>query len=568
MNNDINAQNGYSGNYTDFPNQTITLKCDKYECNKKINLNDGKNIFYFPHPITITKIYHSLNTKKEKVEIAFRVRGKWKHVTVDKEVIATSRKIISLSSDGVAVTEFNAKGLVQYLYCLQILNESKIPYINTIKKFGYIKENGFVPYCDDIEFPKLNETERIFESVQQQGTYSEWLNEILPLMKYSKILNTVICSSFASILLKPINNTKPFFVHLWSGKSGNGKTSASYFASSVWGNHQLYTTSFKASPLGMDACAGIFNELPLIVDELQLLNNENNEKKFNPYLLTSGESKMCSNIYFGIQGTYFWNNIIITSGETPLTSIGGGAGEHNRIIEIEVKEKNEIFENEQTINNALKFINTHYGHAGKKFVEWLYSNEENVKIAENYVETYTKKLIELGITGKQSRSGAFILTANNILVNFSFFNDNETDIFDYSALLLTPEWLAEHLKTEKQVDITTRAYDIICNWISLNNNKFIHRYIGIDDETGIKKETYPNVKGDLYGEYDITDPNNIVVYINKLIFDKICKENKFDSRSILSELKRKNLIKYSENRLTISKRIDNIPTRVVCLYVK
>jgi uncharacterized protein (DUF927 family) len=386
-------------------------------------------------------------------------------------------------------------------------------------------------------------------------------------MKYSKILNTVICSSFASILLKPINNTKPFFVHLWSAVSGNGKTSASYVAASVWGNPELYKISFKATPLGMDSCAGIFNELPLIVDELQLLNNENNEKKFNPYLLTSGESKTCSNIYFGVQETYFWNNVIITSGETPLTSIGGGAGEHNRIIEIEIEEKNEIFENKQTISNALKFINTNYGHAGKKFVEWLYSKQENMSIAENYVNDFEKKLTELGITGKQSRSGAFILTANTILINYSFFNDNETDIFDYSALLLTPEWLAEYLKTEEQIDITTRAYDIICDWIALNNNKFIHRYIGENDNTGIKKESY-NVNGDLYGEYDLTDPNNIVVYINKLIFDKICKENKFDSRSILSGLKRKNLIKYSENRLTISKRIDNIPTRVVCLYVK
>ncbi|MDR0919204.1 MAG: DUF927 domain-containing protein [Oscillospiraceae bacterium] len=161
MNNDINAQNGYSGNYTDFPNQTITLKCGNYKCNKEITFNDGKNSFYFPQPITITKIYYSLNTKTQKVEIAFIERNKWEHVIVNKDVISTSKKIINLSLSGVDVTEFNAKGLVQYLHFLQITNKDKIPYIKTIKKFGYIEGNGFIPYCDDIEFPKLNETERI-----------------------------------------------------------------------------------------------------------------------------------------------------------------------------------------------------------------------------------------------------------------------------------------------------------------------------------------------------------------------------------------------------------------------
>jgi uncharacterized protein (DUF927 family) len=567
MNNDINAQNGYSGNYTEFSGQPFSLKCGDYECNKKIYFNDGKKGFCFPHPITISKIIQNINQNTEKIELAFKRRNNWQRIIIDKDVIATSKSITKLSLKSILVTDDNAKGLVQYLHLLEVLNEDTIPIMDSVSNFGYIEGKGFVPYYENIEFDRKTDFKSLYESITQKGNYVEWVKKIRSLMNFSKYLNTVICSSFASVLLKPMNGN-PFYVHLYSTESGTGKTVALHIAGSVWGNPENYKTTFNSTVVGLELYASVLNQLPLLIDEFQLQNDDNNQKHFNPYLLTNGTSKNRATKELGLCENYKWYNTIITNGESPLSNMSGGAGEHNRIVEFEIDKLTDLFPSESHASEVSDFINEHHGHAGRKFVEWLYSDKKHKEEVDYYLKSFKKKLIELGITGKQSRSGAFILTANKLLVKYTFFNDNDTDMFDYSTLLLTPEWLAEYLKTEQKIDITTRAYDIICDWIALNRNKFIHRYIGKDYDTGAEKEFTTNVNGDLFGEYDRTDIENVIVYINKSIFDKVCKENKFDSRSILSGLKRKNLIKCAEKRLTISKRIDNVSTRVVCLFVK
>jgi hypothetical protein len=546
----------YSGKFTEFHNQPIRLLCGDYKCDETISLTVDKKTFTFPHPIIITKFIKNMSQKTMKVELAFRRYEKWEYITVDKEVISKSKTITSLSAFPIMVTDDNARGLVAYLHSLERLNEKNIPMILSTSSFGYVPDEGFLPYCDNIEFSEKVEFRRIFESIKQTGDLKYWISNLSILFQHSKILNTVVSASFASILLNPIGG-QPFFVHL-HGESGTGKTAALYIAASVWANPEKYKITFNSTPVSMELFAGVLNELPLCINEYQLKNDNKNQKHFNPYLLAEGEGKSRANKGLGLQETFYWNNVIITTGETRLSSESGGSGELNRVVEFEINKTDDLFQSSQLAGSFYEFTKNNHGYAGKAFVKWFYGNKNNLKTAKDLVEKYECELLSFGISSKQARAGAFILTANKLINSLFFKND---------SLLLNSDWLAKSLKTEHTVDITLRAYEKLCDWITINYNKFIHKYNYVVEETGIKKVVTSPVNNDCYGEYDKTDENNIIVYIIKSVFDKVCEEYKFDPRSVLSGLKRKNLIKCSKDLHSITKRIDGCVARVVCLYI-
>jgi hypothetical protein len=546
----------YKGNYTAFDDQPLELRCGGYECTVGIVSNaDSKKVFRFPHPIMISKFIKNITRKTVKVELAFSRYGKWDYITVEKEIISKSKAITSLANFNIMVTEDNAKELVNFLHYLEIINERIIPVKLSASSLGYVGSAGFVPYCENVEFDGKLEFRRIFDSVNQAGDFTLWKSEMTELMRHSKKLNAIISAAFASVILAPVGG-QPFFVHIHGTESGTGKTAALHIAAGIWGDPDRYKITFNATNVGLEMWAGVVNELPLCVDELQLQNDSRNQKHFNPYLLASGEGKSRSDKGLGLRETFYWNNVIITTGESRLSSQSGGAGELNRIVEFEINDKHDLFENPQKAGTYFDFTKRNHGYAGRSFVEWFYGDEKknNIKLAAELVSIFESELVKRGISSKQARAGAFILTANR-LINPLFLSNEQ-------SLLLSTEWISEFLKSEETVDVTLRAYERICDWVTQNNIKFVRRYEFTDEQgkTSIRKISPP---AECYGEYD--EPSNIV-YIIKLTFDTICEMFRFDSRSILSGLKRKQLIDIgADGKSTVVKRIDGYLARAVCL---
>ena len=65
------------------------------------------------HPILPVERFVNAETGKEKIRIAFKKGFKWNEITVDKGVIASANKIVSLADYGVSVTSETAKYLVR-----------------------------------------------------------------------------------------------------------------------------------------------------------------------------------------------------------------------------------------------------------------------------------------------------------------------------------------------------------------------------------------------------------------------------------------------------------------------
>ena len=137
------------------------------------------------HPILITKRLVNAETGIEKVRIAFCKGFKWKEITVDKETIASSNKIVSLAKYGVSVTSENARLLVRFLSDIENLNIDRIDSVVSTSKFGWIGKE-FMPYDVRIEFDAESRFKDIYESLQPKGNYDEWLNIIKKIQKRQK----------------------------------------------------------------------------------------------------------------------------------------------------------------------------------------------------------------------------------------------------------------------------------------------------------------------------------------------------------------------------------------------
>ncbi|MGI6349650.1 MAG: DUF927 domain-containing protein [Eubacteriales bacterium] len=524
-------------NETEFSGQPLTLNCGDWNCTDYgvagVDLKYGGDVLACAHPIMPVEILRNIDTGIEKVNIAFSKGDTWRNIITEKKTISSNQSIVELSNSGVSVTSETAKYLVRYLNDIENLNYTLLPKRKCVSRLGWIRNSGFAPYVDELIFDGDANYKAFFESVTQKGDYNEWL-------KLAKILRSsnnmpariILASSFASALVEP-TMTLPFFVHLWGGTE-SGKTVGLMLGASVWANPTIgeYVHTFNATLVGQERSASFVNSLPLIMDELQIVKGNRDFDKII-YMLSEGAGRARGNKTGGVDRVPRWNNVIMTSGEMPLTNTRSGAGAINRIIEIECKEK--IFNDPKWVVDVVK---ENYGYAGKEFVEVI--SKANIY---GYLQTAHKKnlekLMQFDGLEKQASAMALILTADMIATQYIFQDENCLQVED----------LAGYMKSKDDVNASLRAYHFLLQWIAQNKYKFV-------------SEFDPNAT--------ITDVYGVIAqdeqaYIIRSKFDDVLSEAGFNSVATLSWLRDNNLIETRDRGYTKTKRINGIAVECVIL---
>lgn len=141
-------------------------------------------------------------------------------------------------------------------------------------------------------------------------------------------------------------------------------------AASVWASPEMgkYIKTFDGTDVGYERTAAFLNSLPMCIDELQLAKNARGQVVFNVYRLSQGAGRIRGNKAGGVDVTPTWANAMITTGETPINTLGAGAGAVNRVIEIECTSAHKVVQDGHAAAQAFR---THYGHAGREFVQQL-----------------------------------------------------------------------------------------------------------------------------------------------------------------------------------------------------
>lgn len=448
----LKARGGNTVKFTDCPLENI--KCGQWTADDtgvfKLDYTTTMQpikIKACPHPILPIEIINNIDTNIEKVKIAFYKRKKWQYAVVERKTIASNTAIIQLANRGIEVNSENAKNLVLYLADVIELNNLEIS--EGITHLGWVNQD-FVPYTTKYKYDGDVAYKSIFEAVVEKGDYELWKNQIKKLRCKSRTLRFMMAASFASILVK-IFQINPFIVHLW-GKSGNGKTVAEMICASIWGNPSKgkLLSTIDGTKVAHERLCNFLRNLPLILDELQITKTKYKTYDSLIYEITEGKGRDRGTVDGGITEVTEWDNLIILSGEEPITSSSSKEGVKNRVIEVE--------ENEIIVENGNEIVNlilNNYGFAGKEFAEII---QKRTTLFDEYNELI-EELKKDTTSPKQVNAIAAIMLADEI-ASKEIFKDKT----------ITLEEAKDYFT--KDIDEADRYIELIIDIANANINNF------------------------------------------------------------------------------------------------
>ena len=546
-------------NVTEFTGQPLIISIGEWEADDTgvhlINDRTGADEYACPHPIMPVRRMRDMMTGVEGIEIAFMTASEWETMKVDREIISSQQKIIGpLSNRGIGVNTGNSALLVKYFADALNFSKDAIPVCPSVSRCGFLnsKFDHFAPYLEGVAFGGDSTNKALFESISSRGDYETWKEQARVIREYSKIAKIAMAASFASTLT-PIFGMLPYFVHIWSAESGTGKTVLLMAVASVWGNPVLgkYIQTFEATSVGLERYAAFLNNLPGVIDELQIAVKDNGADRRQSvlYRLAEGIGRTRGNRNGGIDTTTTWSNCFITSGETPITSTSVGAGAMNRAFEMECKPGQMVIEDGVTTSAILR---ENYGHAGKDFIEHLIGNVDSVKAF--YLETLKAITSDTDSTEKQAIIAAAILAADHFASEWIFQDD-----------ALTFEDINPFLKTKIEVDVNERAYAFLVDYIAQNAFRFNQEAVPYtDSSTKEEKTTDQAAANECIG---ILKHFEGLAYITRSAFDSILNQQGFNGQAFVSWLKKTGkLVTQSSSRgNTVNMRINNVQTSCMCI---
>ena len=522
-------------NSTQFDGQEIELFSGEYICDETgVYVTDkyGYEQTICRHPIMPVERLVNIDSSEERLKIAYKKGRIWRHIIVEKSVIASSSSILQLAANGIMVNSENAKALSTYILEMEQLNYELIPEQKSVGRLGWVGNNGFSPYVDDLVFDGENNFKHIFNSVRPEGSREAWLYAMQDLRKEKSTGRLFLAASFASAILEPCG-LLPFFLHAWGGTEV-GKTVGLMIAASVWACPKMgeYITTFNSTLVGQEMTASFLNSLPMCMDELQIQSSAG-VKDFDRiiYQLTEGVGRTRGAKTGGLQKINTWKNCIITNGEHPISNSNSGGGAVNRVIEFECHEK--VYSD---LVGLCAVIQSNYGFAGREFVEYLQSDGAFDRVNALQKEYY-RELLKSDSTDKQAASASAILAADHIATELIFKDGNNLTVADREKIMTK----------KKEVNVNNRALEFIYELVERNPNRF-------------KANEFGDYQGEVWGKID-----DECIYIIKSVFDREMGNSGYNSTAFLAWAKRNNATITDNGKRTKKARITGSATNCVCI---
>ena len=388
-----------------------------------------------------------------KIEIHYMYNGQQRSFVCDKETVLNKTKIVKLANRGINVTSALANELTKYFSDMERLNANRLPHYISTSHLGW-SGNDFVPYNGNIKFDGEDENKSLYQAVTQSGELSEWVQYMRPLRE-NLYFRLIMAASFSSPLIQ-LCGCLPYWFHLW-GASGTGKTVALMTAMSVWGDPKMgkLTRTLNATKNALMSTVSFLYNLPFGGDELQTIRKTNETFDELIMQLTEGVERNRMKFDKNLPNRY-WHCAFLSTGEEPITSDNDGGGTKNRVIEVEVDNK---FFGRQG-NAIVSFISDHYGTAGVQFIEYI--QDKHIDVKSMYREINGEILNSIDTTDKQALAAALILLADKIACECIFKGEPPLSVED----------IAPFIKSVEETDVAVRAYDWVCSWIAMNENRF------------------------------------------------------------------------------------------------
>ena len=493
------------------------------------------------HPIYPARLLRNAETGKCKIEIEYFTRGQWRRVIVDRKAIASTNSIIQLADHGIHANSENAKALVKYMADVEYLNEHDIKEQKSSGKLGWI-DGVFLPYDTSIVFDNEDNLRSLVDSIRECGSKKKWYNTALKLREKRRIeILIYLAASLGSVLVDPVG-ALPFIVDLW-GDTGRGKTVALMLAASIWGdpNEGGYITDAKATITAMEIRMNALNSLPMMIDDMAQIKNQDDDFSGLVYKWCAGHGKDRSNVTLGLNKQTAWQNCILTNAERSLVTETMQAGAVNRIIDVEIGD-DPIFGDEG--NQVANTLRKNYGFAGRDFVNFLSAiGEDSIRaIQKGYYDRIKEYAKETGEPKeeKQIIPMSILLTADELAEQFLFKDGVRMDFEQCFHLLKGVGEVSEH----------KRAYNYICDEIAVNSFRFNYD---------------PDRPTQVWGERRMVGKDAEYLIIGT-VFTKLMRDGGFQDKAFLAWAKKNNLLgETAAGRFKRKARVEGVEDPMWCV---
>lgn len=497
-----------------------------------------------PIPVVLSKRLKNIEKGEEKTEVSFYLDGRWKNVIADNSTVFNRNSVVMLSNKGLIVSSESSKWLVKYFDEFRQANLANIPVVKSVSHMGWVGDSNFIPGLDGDVILDADESFGT-EGYEKHGSFSEWIKTIGELREKYIIARLMVDASFASPLLRIIGH-RVFVLHAWGG-SGGGKTASLKAALSVWGDPEELVMNFNSTKVALERKAQFLSDLPVGVDERQIIGDKQGFIDNLIYMLGEGKGKNRGAKAGGLQHVGQWRNIVMTTGEFPLASDNSAAGIKNRIIELAglpIPDKDFATKMHTGLNS--------YGHAGIRFIENVIKSETDNPgaIAEKY-KTISQSLMDaFGDRLASQLSHLAVLLTADYYVSKWIFGVEETAIEDQITILT--DFVTAHIETAAANDDCMKSYNYLISWIYANHDRFQPSVTGIGTRFGFERD------------------NELYIYIYPHIFNNALEEWGFNVKRVLTDFKEKGLIKTQggdENRFKFKIRNNGTgkPINVIAL---
>lgn len=526
-----------TGHETSFTGQPLALACGEWIANDagiyrlKQQGDIVKKEYACKIPIIPAAVLRNIETNTEKIQIAYRrTKSTWSKCIFPRSTISNKNKIIELADFGIAVNSDTAAALVTYLGTCLADNAETIPIIQSVERLGWV-DSVFVPYSEALTLDNDGQSAELARAVHSKGTLEEWAEYIAPLRKQSFYLQIVLAAAFSSVLISKVK-TLPFVLHLWGG-TGTGKTVALKGAASIWGNPEKYMLTLNGTTNALMGTAALLHDLPLLADELQTIKLDTNfqNKTYDKLImqLTEGKDRARLSQQSTLKEQKSWSNCFIFTGEEPITQSNSGGGTKNRVIELQCKEQ--IISNGNAVVN---FIDSHYGNAGRAFIEHI-ASKPGETLQQEFQDLQRALLSLSGSSAKQCAALALIALADAYA---------DECIFKDKQQVLDLQQLAGIAKSLAEIDNAERAYRYIMDVVAANADYFARR-----GKHGYYKTAIGACWGKLTADY---------IAINRTrITEELAKQG-YSLNSVVDAWKNKGYIMTrSDGRWMYTDRLDN-----------
>lgn len=522
---------------TSFTGQPLALACGEWIANDagiyrlKQQGDIVKQDYACKMPIMPAAVLRNIETDTEKVQLAYRrTKSTWSKCIFPRSTISNKNKIIELADRGIFVTSDTAAALVTYLGTCLANNAETIPIIQSVERLGWV-DSVFVPYAEALTLDNDGQGAEIARAVHSKGTLQEWAEYIAPLRKQSLYLQIVLAAAFSSVLISKVK-TLPFVLHLWGG-TGTGKTVALKVAASIWGNPEKYMLTLNGTTNALMGTAALLHDLPLLADELQTIKLDTNFQNYDKLImqLTEGKDRARLSQQSTLKEQKSWNNCFIFTGEEPITQSNSGGGTKNRVIELQCKEQ---IISVSKCNAVVHFIDSHYGNAGRAFIEHI-ASKPGETLQQEFQDLQRALLSLSGSSAKQCAALALIALADAYA---------DECIFKDKRQVLDLKQLAGIAKSLAEIDSAERAYRYIMDVIAAKADYLARRG---------KHGYYKPAAGDCWGK--ITED---YIAINRTrITEELAKQG-YSLNSVVDAWKSKGYIMArSDGRWMYTDRLDN-----------